>query len=243
MRKINIRGKEFKVTEVQDRFWDEVESGKWEPETFDVLDTFIESGKTFIDIGAWNGVCSIYAHSLGADVECVEPDSGIESTLERNIYSNCKRYNIWECAISNNDLNDTLRCSGSFGDSMSSLVKRSNESGHYLNVKSYTLESFLSIAMIKPSDICLIKIDIEGGEVLVLPQAKEFLSKHKPTIYISLHPAWFPNPKQDMQNIIDIIFPIYRVCRMIDGAVTQYSRDKFLQAVEQGFHSWILIAK
>lgn len=86
-------------------------------------------------------------------------------------------------------------------------------------------------------------MDIEGGEVLVLKQAKEFLSTYKPTIYISLHPAWFPNPKEDLQMIIDVIFPIYKVCRMIDGVVTQYSRDRFVEAVERGEHSYILIAK
>jgi hypothetical protein len=29
---------------------------------------------------------------------------------------------------------------------------------------------------------------------------------------------------------------------MIDGVVTQYSRDRFVEAVERGEHSYILIA-
>jgi hypothetical protein len=67
MRKVNIRGKEFQVTENQNLFWDQVEAGLWEPETFEVLEQFCKEGKTFVDIGAWNGVCSIYANALGCD--------------------------------------------------------------------------------------------------------------------------------------------------------------------------------
>lgn len=242
MRKVNIRGKEFQVTENQNLFWDQVESGLWEPETFEVLEQFCKQGETFVDIGAWNGVCSLYASALGCDVEIVEPDRGIFETLESNVYANLKRYNIWNNAICDFIGEIELKSQTKFGDSMSSVVSRSNETSTD-TVAGITLEQFFMNWQVYINETCLIKMDIEGGEVLVLKQAKEFLSIHKPTMYISLHPAWFPNPKEDLQMIIDVIFPIYKVCRMIDGVVTQYSRDRFVEAVERGEHSYILIAK
>lgn len=243
MRKVNIRGKEFNVTENQQLFWDQVEAGLWEPETFDVLDELIQPRKTFIDIGAWNGVCSIYANALGANVESVEPDKAIENTLISNLEANCNcHYFFWECAISDCDGESFLNSIGSFGDSMSSLITRNN---NVLSkgVKSFTLENFIENTLVKPEDICLIKMDIEGGEVLVLPQAKEFLAKHKPTIYLSLHPGWFPHGKDDLRIIMEILFPVYKVCRMIDKVLVQYNQDNFLKAIERGEHSYILIAK
>ena len=242
MRKVNIRGKEFQVTENQNLFWDKVEAGLWEPETFEVLDQFIEKDKTFIDIGAWNGVCTMYAQSKGAKVETIEPDESIYDTLVSNIGSNVDEYTVYECAISDQNGLLNLKSIGSFGDSMSSLIGRSDKE-QSKEVETYTLETFIGMTQTDLTYVCLIKMDIEGGEVLVFKQAKEFLSTYKPTIYISLHPAWFPNPKDDMQMIIDVIFPIYKVCRMIDGVVTQYSRDRFVEAVERGEHSYILIAK
>jgi FkbM family methyltransferase len=237
MRKVNIRGKEFQVTENQNLFWDKVEAGLWEPETFEVLEQFCKQGETFVDIGAWNGVCSIYANALGAKNLSFEPDSGIFNTLSENLKSNNCVVAMPFAVSDSEGVNHLLTCSSS-GDSMSSLVSRGNDK-LIGSVQTITLDQVIEVV----SKTCLIKMDIEGGEVLVLKQAKEFLSIHKPTMYISLHPAWFPNPKEDLQMIIDVIFPIYKVCRMIDGVVTQYSRDRFVEAVERGEHSYILIAK
>lgn len=239
MRKVNLRGKEFQVTENQNLFWDQVEAGLWEPETFEVLEQFCKEGKTFVDIGAWNGVCSIYANALGCDNVSFEPDNMIFPELDFNLRNNnCKEPH--SIAISDFNGMTNINSIGSFGDSMSSLLNRSDKE-QVRSVICITMDRLFKDVDI--NETCLIKMDIEGGEVLVLKQAKEFLSIHKPTIYISLHPAWFPNPKEDMQMIIDVIFPIYKVCRMIDGVVIQYSRDRFVEAVERGEHSYILIAK
>lgn len=241
MRKVNIRGKEFSVAESQNLFWDQVESNLWEPETFDILDQYVKPETFFLDLGAWNGVTSIYAQSLGATPISLEPDAEIFPVLHANLRANnCSLH--YPNAISDENGVKYLNSSGSFGDSMSSLIDRPMNKLSK-GVDCYTLEKFFEVASIRPADVSLIKIDIEGGEVLVLKQAKEFLKLHKPTIYISLHPAWFPNEKEDMQMIMDTIFPIYSVCRMINGIVTQYTRDNFLKAVERGEHSYILLAK
>lgn len=242
MRKVNIRGKELQVTESQQLFWDQVESGLWEPETFDVIDHFVKPGTTFVDIGAWNGVCSIYANALGADVELVEPDPDIEPTLTANLNANCESYSLWHMAIADTSLGASLKTIGAFGDSMSSIISRS-EGEHRIPVDSVTLESFFEMADIKSESVSLIKMDIEGGELLVLLQARKFLRLYKPTIYLSLHPGWFPDGKDDLRIIMEILFPIYKVCRMIDKTLVQYNQDNFLKAVDRGEHTYVLIAK
>jgi FkbM family methyltransferase len=246
MREVNIRGHKFQVTENQNAFWDNVEKGLWEPETFEVLEYFCRQGKTFVDIGAWNGVTSIYAKALGCNTVSIEPDGNIHHDLTLNLVSNNCRP-PYCLAISDENGVKHLGTQSNFGNSESSLINRPGTKSA-TPVQTMTLETFISLKSetetpINISDIALIKMDIEGGEVLVLKQAKDFLTKHKPNMYISLHPAWFPNEREDLQMIIDVIFPIYKVCRMIDGVITQYSRDRFLQAVERGEHSYILIGK
>jgi hypothetical protein len=59
-------------------------------------------------------------------------------------------------------------------------------------------------------------MDIEGGEVVVLPNIKDFLQKNKFTIYLSLHPKLFKDVKGDSQLIIETL-KIYKNIFDING--------------------------
>src|SRR5690349_19768944 len=71
-----------------DSFFKSVEAGTWEAETFQVLDKYIRYGKTFIDIGGYAGILSIYASILGADVFAIEPDYIAFPKMVDNIEAN-----------------------------------------------------------------------------------------------------------------------------------------------------------
>jgi len=51
-------------------------------------------------------------------------------------------------------------------------------------VAAFSCDDFVSVCNVIPS---LIKIDVEGGELLVLKGARNLLQKHKPTILLSTH--------------------------------------------------------
>ena len=221
-----------------DRFWKEVEAGTWEPETFKVLHQYIKPNKTFIDIGSWNGVCSLYAYELGAICHAIEPDNEAFAILSANIALNSadiKSHNL--CISDKNGIEkiNTQYVNG-FGNSMSSLVNRGIIEGEQ-EVKSLTLDAFLATNSIHIGDICLIKIDIEGGEINLLKQAKEFIGKYKPTIYISLHPSWFPDLDNDLASIESIMFNGHKV---YDPVGNEINKDDFKELVLFGVHSFVM---
>jgi FkbM family methyltransferase len=222
-------------------FWAEVENGNWESDTFKVFDRYIKPDSTFIDIGAWNGVCSIYAKKLGAKVFTIEPDSNIHCELTENLKLNkCGLKFFYKVAISDKEGLVTLNTQSSFGNSESSLINRGNVNGE-TQIESTTLRSFVEYTDIDMSEVSLIKIDVEGGEVLILKQAQTFLAAHKPTIYVSFHPAWFPDKEQNIQDIIETIFAIYKVRRLVDGQMIDYTIESFRTAMETNHeHNFIL---
>jgi FkbM family methyltransferase len=221
-----------------DQFWAEVDAGTWEPETFRTLDKFCKPKKHFIDIGAWNGVCSLYASELGSICHAIEPDREAYKLLTKNIELNLANVTPHNICISdvNGKVSLNTQYENGFGNSMSSIVDRGIIEG-VQECKSFTLDSFFALNGIPIQDVCLIKIDIEGGEIRLITQAKEFLAKYKPTVYISLHPAWFPNGDEDTIQIANVIFSIYRV---FDTINREYKTDQFLEAVNSGVHSFIL---
>ncbi len=197
-----IRGKEFNVIERE--VWSLAERNLWEPDTFDVLDKYIVPGKIFIDIGAWCGILSLYAGKLGAEVHAIDPDPVAFQELQANIIgSDVRTYNV---AISDKDGVALLCNSSKFGNSESSFIWR-HDIKESQQVLCYTLESW--IAGMNAKRVCLIKMDVEGAEVMILKQAAGWLAKHKPPMWISFHPGYFENLSKDIQIIIDSLFDIY----------------------------------
>jgi len=195
----------------QAAFWFNVEKGYWEPETFDILDRYIVSGKTFIDVGAWNGVLSLYASKLGAKVESVECDPVALEMLMDNYKLNGGDIFVNTCAISDKDGHAVLEShNGDWGNSMSTIIDRHEQMGRK-TVTTMTLASLVELRKIEMDNVCLIKIDTEGGECLIIPSSKDFLTKYRPLVLLSLHSFWFPDFEKNCADIADTIFPIYDV--------------------------------
>jgi hypothetical protein len=59
-----------------------------------------------------------------------------------------------------------------------------------------------------PIDGCsLVKIDIEGGEKIVLPALEPFLRRYRPTLYLSLHWIWLT--ETEIESLFDLVSSIY----------------------------------
>lgn len=195
----------------QEAFWFTVGAGKWEPETLDVLERYVTYDKVFIDIGAWNGILSLYASKLGARVEAVECDPKAIEMASENMRINHANVFLSTCAISDKEGTAILEShNGDWGNSMSTIVDRKEQKGQY-EVFTHTLQSFVEMRGIEMNDVCLIKIDTEGAECLIIPSSLEFLMKYKPTILLSLHSFWFPEREKSIIDITNVIFSIYKV--------------------------------
>lgn len=187
-----------------DHFWNEVNAGNWEPETFDVLHQYLSKEHSYLDIGAWVGPTVLFGAQLAKKVYAFEPDPTAFAALQKNMSLNPSITNVdaYPIAVSATTGTAQIGAKISRGDSMSSLIwdKSSNDSW---TTECITLADCLSRFNI--TDCNFIKMDIEGGESIVLPAAKEVFKSLKPTFYLSLHTPWFPNKKEYFYKVNEVL--------------------------------------
>jgi len=167
-------------------FWDRWTDGRWEPETREVIERHCNGG-TFVDIGAWIGPTALWAAPHTSRVVCIEADPTAFDMLGDNVaeHSHVETYRI---AVAAYDGTTTITTEG---DSES----RTGHGG--VQVPCLTIETLFSELNIDSAD--LIKMDIEGAEREVLPQAEPFLRAFGAPLLVSVHP-WAAGALNDLQH-------------------------------------------
>ena len=167
-------------------FWQAWEDG-WEQDTLDTLNQFVTRGSMMVDIGAYFGPLSLWAHHLGAHVVAIEPDPVAFPYLCINVKANAPDITTVCAAIS--DHTGTCQIaphSDGWGSSMTHL------SSHGDTVMCYTLPDLFDTYRIK--HVSLVKMDIEGGEAVVLEHAAPFLAKLGIPLLVAMHQPWWNRP-------------------------------------------------
>lgn len=175
-----------KKTPRYESFWNGFADGSWEPETLAIFDEYIRPEDTFFDIGSWIGPTALYAAATAKRVICVEPDPIAAAELRANIAANpslASRITIIEAAVSRRPGTLRLGSRQEGGDSTSSLLFPDGMT--IWNVPSITPAALLAQA---PDEPIFIKMDIEGGEYFVLPDAA--WARGDATMLVSMHPRF-----------------------------------------------------
>jgi FkbM family methyltransferase len=206
LRRIVKNGCSFWVHDREPAFWDRVERGTWEPHTFTLFDRFLDPDHCCLDVGAWIGPTALYAARRARHCYALEPDPVAFARLRENVRLNpslaaritlspqCLAPACGQVRIGN-------QTSSMGGDSMSSLLFAESLIGW--QAQGITLERFLAGHAIR--DCSFIKMDIEGGEFSVLPAMASYLATHRPTLYLSLHPAFLPDAQQRVSAVRDAL--------------------------------------
>ena len=179
----------------------------------------------YIDIGAWIGPTVLYSANIYKKVIAIEPDPIALERLRRNINANTfHNIVLIEKGLSFENGMSEFGGNGPLGNSESTLLiankaeylsypgRHTNFHKHedIVSIETITIERLIEQLNINPEQISLIKMDIEGGEKIVVPALLIFLKKYKPTIYISLHRCFLRD--SEIKEIIDILFGIYDKC-------------------------------
>lgn len=161
-----------------EQFWTRYEAGQWEGHTKALVDEILNPGDLFVDIGAWIGPVSLWALEREANVIAVEPDPMALPELRRRVPPSVE---IWEGAVDISPGTATLKGAGrgdrGFGLSMSRIDKSGN-----IQVRTWTLPEIL--AGRKPA---LVKVDVEGYEITLLPKIAPYLAKMGVPLQVALH--------------------------------------------------------
>ncbi len=188
--KVEINGVVYTVTSgVYDPAWKSAASGKWLKGTFAVFDRFIRPGNVVVDAGAAFGILSLYASRTAWAVHAVEPDRVNFAELKVNVGLNPHGGGEIQChnvALADGDGRKKLYSRSFLGDSSAGLLKRSGDSGDYEYVDVRGFGTFLLENEIRPGEISLIKVDIEGGEFRMIPDMLSKLDKNT-SLHLSLH--------------------------------------------------------
>jgi len=215
----------------------------WEQDTFKILEYYKnKSSGVYVDIGAWIGPTVLYAANIYKEVIAVEPDpiaiKRLEENLSVNKFTNVKLVKKGLAAV-----NGTAKFGGHgpLGNSESTLLvsepdytqwgykkslKRSQDA--LVIIDTITIENLLTEQSVDPAHISLIKMDIEGGELFVVPAIQRFLKEHQPAFYISLHYGFLNI--EHIESILDVLFSIYNNCYVFssDGKREKVSRDNII---------------
>jgi FkbM family methyltransferase len=204
-----------------------------EPHILKWIDELLHRGDIFFDVGAHYGWMSLVAcHCVGAmgKVVAFEPSPPLVRFLQYHKKAN--RFHQMEIvpkAVA--DCGDQLvpfHLVDSGGSSLNSLIDHRLESNTGLvrekstiQVETLSLDEFCNITHLRPK---LVKIDVEGAELLVLRGCKRLLEECRPTFIVAVHPAWMPAPQSAAQ-----LFDLFRghgykvaTCKVVqyDGSQT-----------------------
>lgn len=197
------------------RWWQEVYP-TWEPQTFAIFDKFLDQRHVYLDVGAWIGPTVLYAASHARHVYCLEPDPEAFRVLQLNLAANPHYHNITalNLALSDEDGESLFGGNGELGNSESTLLVREkgygDRRGELLRtandeeeakwrsapVTRVQTKTIRALQTLYPLHECnFVKIDIEGGEEIVIPAIAGFLREHRPTLSLSLHWGYLTEPR------------------------------------------------
>ena len=205
-----LGGVPFLLDPYHSKFWRKTWAGTWEPETFKVLDTYLDPSRGYIDIGAWIGPTVLYAARKSRHVWCFEPDPTAFRHLAWNLELNNIRNVSAFCAAVSTEFGVARMASirGEAGDSTTSLL---NDGAHGTDALTIAWDAFAKNTEL--SDVALVKMDIEGGEFAVLPGLIPWLSDVRPVLYLSTHAPYLPETdrRDAMEQLGAALSDIYTI--------------------------------
>ena len=192
--------------------------GTYEPNEFMFLSQVLRAGMTFIDVGANDGLYTLFAAKRvgpSGRVVALEPSGREFARLEENLRLN-RLANICplRLAASDRDGVATLRIAG-FGhegcNTLGGFAYAIEQEGTE-EVRLATLDNIVSERALRRVDV--VKIDAEGGELGVLKGARKILTTHHPLV----------------------LFELVEAALVHQGA----SREAVLNFLEEvGYHFWV----
>lgn len=174
-----------------------------DPESQEEIENFIyyaSPGMTLLDIGCHFGLFTLAALHYGgplSKVIAVDPSLEISLLFLANVKLNHleERVHFLQAAVGNAS-KIPMVTTGAFGLYMMAAVLNHPDAQ---NVRGMTLPEIADAFALNPTHV---KIDVEGYEQNVINGAKNYLSKHRPVIFLELHNKLIRNAGQRPQDLL-----------------------------------------
>jgi len=180
---ITYAGQTISLPDLPDyrKFYRKLESGAWEPETFNVLRRNLDRDTVYVDIGAWIGVTPFWASALARRVIAFEPDPACFAILQSLVF----RYDnvsVTQAALSPAP-EVTIHAVEGFGSSETSILDIGE--GESLDVPGIGMDAIMRQAGAARS---FVKIDIEGYEFACAAEIARLRNHDVCGVQLAVHP-------------------------------------------------------
>lgn len=196
------------------------------------LDAFIRSKQgCVIDVGVNVGVYLVKLKVLRNDIEYI----GFEPNAVCNYYTNelirinkFKKARVLPVALSD-ELNVKTLYASKLGDKTASLVVETKNGSASLEYSSdiVTVEGDVFIKMLGVKEIAVIKVDVEGAELIVLNGLIKTIEEFRPFFYIEV----WANSEKDAESV-ERISQIYKLITSRDYTIIGVNSDRKLELVK-----------
>lgn len=167
------------------------------------------SGKVVYEIGAFQGILTLFFSSRAREVIAYEPNPPSYARVAQNLALN-GRQNVRLRNLAVGDqageltlVSDPLMPGGTSGDPTVAGQIKGEAAARSVTVPIVTLDEDIRSASLPPPD--LIKIDIEGMELTALRGMRDTLARHRPDLYMEMHGATVEHKDANVRAIVDFV--------------------------------------
>jgi FkbM family methyltransferase len=198
-------------------YWAGVEAGRWEPDTFRLLDRLLRRDWRMVDIGAWIGPLTLYAARKARCVDAYECDPVALRVLRRNLTENldAAKVTVREFALGEEEGFATLY-SRALGNSETSLLRHHERNGEILECGESVTCGARDVRRVfaehgyAADEATLVKIDIEGGEFALVERLRPLLAHSRCVWCVSVHelnvnPAEIPAAPVRIARLVQLL--------------------------------------
>lgn len=219
LRSVIVNGTTLHVhDEGYEGFWQGVDAGRWEPETFRVLDRLLRRDWRMVDIGAWIGPLTLYAARRACRVDAYECDPVALRVLRRNLAENgdaAGKVFLHAHALGEEEGFLTLY-SRALGNSETSLFRAHERDGKVLDCGEAITCGVRDVRRVfaeegyAADETCFVKIDIEGGEFSLIERLRPVIPTSRCAWCVSVHelnvnPAGLPAAPVRMAMLVRLL--------------------------------------
>jgi FkbM family methyltransferase len=184
------------------------------------------SGMTVYDVGAFQGLLTLFLASRARAVICFEPNTQNHKRLMENLMLNAiknvevRKVGVGSRAETRTMVGSPLMPGGASVDG--STVEKLLRAGAETAVEEIRIvmldEEILQAGLPAPD---FVKIDIEGWEIQALRGARNTLQLHEPRLFLEMHGETIREKKRKVAEIVAFLWEInYRHIRHIESGTT-----------------------
>jgi len=180
--------------------------GSYEQREMEVLLQCIEPESIVVDAGANIGYVSLLAASVAVNgrVWAIEPGQKALVLLKRNLAINpALPIDVLSIALGNDEKSCIYYPSSSDNRGMSGLTPAENHNGEEELVAMTTLDKVSNELQIYRIDV--VKLDIEGAELLALQGMKHILKNNRPWLFVEIAKSNLARFAQEPQELLDYL--------------------------------------